>query len=163
MINFLHYERRGFSMVELLVVFALAILLGIIMVPNLSSWRNRTDFDSTVRQIATILREAQSRSMAQASSTSWGVRFENSTTTAPFYALFATSYGAGTTIGYYRLPVSVRYSTSSLAQGSSINITFAQITGLPSATTSIMLELTAGSRQIATSTITVSANGSINY
>jgi type II secretory pathway pseudopilin PulG len=158
--------KRGFTAVELLIMLGFVVVLGIVIMPALLGRRSRIELDNTTRQIGSLLREAQSRSMAQASSTSWGVRFENSTTTAPFYALFATSYSTGTVIGYYRLPATVRFATSSIAQGSFLEIIFAQNTGLPSTSTSIILELRGGSGggpAIASSTVNVNTNGLISF
>ena len=51
----------------------------------------------------------------------WGVHFANPTGTAPFYALFTTSYSAGTVVGTpYLLPTTVAYTTSTLAAGATL-------------------------------------------
>ena len=150
-------------MFELLIVLGFVVILSIVVLPSLYGRRSRIDLDNTTRQIVALLREAQSRSMAQASSTSWGVRFENSTTTTPFYALFATSYATGTRIGYYRLPPSIRYATSSVAEGGFLDITFAQITGLPSTSTSIILELTTSGGGASGPSVTRSGSGKIFF
>jgi type II secretory pathway pseudopilin PulG len=155
--------KRGFTVFELLIVLGFIVILSIVIIPSLSERRSRIDLDNTAKKIVTLLREAQSRSMAQASSTSWGVHFENSATTTPFYALFATSYATGTRIGYYRLPPSIRYATSSVAEGGSLDIIFAQITGLPSTSTSITLELAGSGGGASGQSVTRSGSGKIFF
>lgn len=155
--------NRGFTLVEVVLVAAIITVLAIVIFPSLTSRRSYEDLNATTKKIMALLREAQSRSISQASSTSWGVHFENATTTSPFYALFSSSYSTSTTVGYYRLPPKVTYAPS-LAQGSSTDVTFAQITGLPSASsTSIILQLSPGGSVAANSIITVKSNGPITY
>lgn len=156
-------SKKGFTTIELLIVIGFIAVLGVVVLVSLVGRRSRLEFDNTVKQIATLLREAQSRSMAQASSTEWGVHFENSTTTTPSYALFATSYATSTRIGYYRLPQSVRYATSSVAEGESLDVTFAQITGLPSTSTSITLELTTSGGGTSGPSVTRPGSGKIFF
>src|SRR3989344_8198221 len=79
--------RRGFTIIEIMLVIGIIVALAVVGVLNLTGRRGQTEFDSTVRQISALLRDAQVRSVAQASDKGWGVHFENSTTTAPFYAL----------------------------------------------------------------------------
>lgn len=137
-------SREGFSLIELAVVIGVMIILSIFIFSSLLSRRSRLNLDNTARQITASLREAQSRSIAQEGATIWGVHFDNGTTT-PFYALFKTSYSASTIQSLQRLPTSVCFATSSIAQGGTLDITFAQISGLPSTSTSITLNLVSGS------------------
>ena len=102
---------RGFSLIETVIVVAVATALTVVTYASLSSHRNRNDLKNTTFQVAATLREAASRSASRSSSTSWGVHFENSTSTSPFYALFAETYSTTTRIGYYRLPPTVAYAT----------------------------------------------------
>lgn len=145
-------------MTELLITFALVILIGAVALVNLVGRKGRTDLDLTTRQMVTLLREAQSRSMAQASSTAWGVHFENSTSTPVFFALYASTYTQANSRGTYRLPVSVGYATSTLAVGASLNVSFAQITGL-STSTSVTLYLI--NQPTSSSTIQIASTGAI--
>ncbi|RJP45817.1 prepilin-type N-terminal cleavage/methylation domain-containing protein [Candidatus Parcubacteria bacterium] len=154
--------RRGVTFIEILLVVAITAILAGVTVVNLLGKRSGLELQTTTRQIVALLREAQSNSINQASSTSWGVRFENGTSTAPFYALFFGAYATTTRSGYYRLPPNVRYATSSIPQGSSTNVLFSQITGFPLATTTVVLELLGGGT-VASSVIQVSRNGSITH
>ena len=159
-----HSHKNGFSLIEIFVVIGVIAILAAVSFTTLVNRRSRTEFDGTTRRVAALLREAQSHSMAQKDGTTWGVHLENSTATSPFYAIFKTSYSTSGQIGYYRLPTSIQYATSSIAEGGSIDSTFAQISGLPSASSSITLELTGGGSAVtASSTITVNTNGLISF
>lgn len=156
-------KRRAFTIVELLLGIGIIVILTAVTLTTILSRKSRTELDNTVRQIASLLREAQTRSINQASSTSWGVRLENATSN-PFYSLFMTStYSTDTRVGYYTIPASMRYATSSLPVGSSIDITFSQLTGSPSASSSILFELVSGTEVSATATVFINGSGLITY
>jgi type II secretory pathway pseudopilin PulG len=153
-------RRRGFTILEVALAMFMGTIFALLFFTNLVGYRNRSDFEATEKKIAAVLREAQSRASARSSSTTWGVRFENSTNTTPFYALFHGTYGTSTRVGYYSLPASVAYVTSSLNAGSSTEVTFSQITGAASASTTIVIQMRSGG---ATSTIRVSTSGAVSY
>ena len=155
-------RRWGITMIEILITVAIAAILMGVSIVNLYGFRNRTDLSNTTRTIGAALREAQSRAIAQASSSAWGVHFENSTTTRPFYALFiSTTYSATSTVTRAPLPLTVAYVTSSLALGAARDVTFAQLTGAPSASTSIVIAITGNGS--ASATIAVASSGAITY
>jgi type II secretory pathway pseudopilin PulG len=156
-------SEKALSLIEIITVAAIAVILSVVGFSSLVSNRSRLTLDSTTKQITALLREAQSRSTAQEGGTIWGVRLDNNTST-PFYALFKTSYSSSSEIGHYGLPVNVKYATSSISQGSSVNITFSQISGQPSTSTSITVNLTgSGGAIISNSTITISSSGLIGF
>ena len=164
--KFFKTNQSGFTLVESLIVIGIIIILAGATVGNFLTKRNQVTLDSTTQDIVATLREAGSRATAQEGATGWGVHFENSTITAPFYALFKTSYASANTVGYYRLPVGVGYATSSIPQGSSLDVTFTQLSGLPSATSSITLNLTLGASNgsVTTSTtIIVGTTGIVSF
>ncbi len=155
--------RQGFSLIELAVVIVIIIVVFGVSFVNLLGSKNRANLDSSTRKISALLREAQSRSAVQESGSMWGVHLENSTNTTPFYALFYGAYGTSTVVERYPLPNLISYSTSSIGQGSSLEITFAQLSGFPSASTSVTLNLLSGGTVVTSSVIRVSSSGLIGY
>ncbi len=153
--------KHGFTLVELLIVVALVAIIAVIGYMNLSGTRRGADVKNAARDMTALLREAQSRSSAQVQGAAWGVHFENSTATAPFYSIFYGAYSAGTRTGYYRLPGGVQYVSATLGAGSSTEIVFYQITGLPSSTLSLNL-LGVGGVGV-NATITVATSGLVSY
>ncbi len=160
--NVMSAGKRGMTMAELLIVVMIISVITLVSLPALSKRRGQNDLTNTTQQIVSILREARTRSVSQASSTSWGVRLGNPTTTSPFYALFfSQSYGSTTTIGYYKMPPTLAYSTSSIASGSNLDITFSQLSGNALASTSVNVYII-GNQSIS-STINVASSGAVSF
>ncbi|MEY4731196.1 MAG: hypothetical protein RL681_142 [Candidatus Parcubacteria bacterium] len=132
--------RRGTTIIELAIAMGIMVLLSVLVILSLSGWRNRAGLDSATKQITVLLREAQSRSMTRASGVAWGVHFDNTASSTPFYALFSVSYSTSTAQKRTLLPTGVHFSNTSVPEGTSLNITFAELTGIPSTSTVIMLE-----------------------
>ena len=154
--------KKGFTLIELLVVIGILIAVSVITVVNLAGKRVDADLTSTTQRIVTTLRQAQSDSMAQENGATWGVHFSNSTSTPPSFALFSGSYATGTVVGQYPLPATVAYLTSTLASGATLDITFAQVTGAASASTSIGFYMPKENVAFS-STISIASSGAVNY
>lgn len=148
-------------MIELMMVMAIAVVLGVVALVSLSGRRNITQLNTTGQQVLTLLREAQSRSMlGSESGATWGLYLENSTS-VPFYAIFKNTYSAVNRVGNtYRLPPNVEFVTSTLASGSSTSITFTPISGASSVSTTISLRLVPEGTLY---TITIGSYGQIAY
>lgn len=149
-------------MIELLIVIGVIAALAFISVTTLVGRRSRVELDNTSRKIVATLREAQSRSAAQEGGTIWGVHFDNATSPA-FYALFKTSYNASNTVSRYPLSANVRYATSSVSSGGTLDITFAQISGIPSTSTAITVELFTGGGGSGGPSVSRSGSGKIFF
>ncbi len=136
------YGKKAFTLIEVLLSIAIMGVFAFLAASSILGRKSENDLQNTAKQIVALTREAETKSVIQASSTIWGVHFENSTATAPFYAIFnTTSYSSSTRYGYYRLPPNVGYVTSTLALGASLEVTFAQISGVASASTSFSIYL----------------------
>ena len=160
-------RRHGFTLVEVIITLAIMVVLATVSIVGLSSSRRKAALDNNTAQIAALLREAQSNSMAQNKSTGWGVRFDNINPSLPFYDLFYGKDPGGLGVGgaasnsiisAYPLAPGICYATSSIARGSYKTITFSQITGLPSATATIILQLMTGGGCGAVTTVSSSAS-----
>ncbi len=156
-------RRTGFTLIEIIAAVALLVAFIVLLrTANLFGGRNEADLNGATENIVALLREAQSDSMAQEQGVSWGVHLANTTTTTPFYALFASStYATSAIAGYYRLPSSVAYATATLASGAAIDITFSQITGAASVATSVRL-YSLGTASLS-STISIASSGTVSY
>lgn len=155
-------KRAGFTLVELIVVIAVIAVLGIVSLVNLLGRRNTSDLTATAQRMAALLREAQSRSVAQYSSQSWGVHFENTSSPAPFYALFSgASYSTSSQESRYPLSASVAYTTSTVPQNASVNILFSQISGAQTGSSSVGIYLLQSPSS--SSTISVATSGAVSY
>jgi prepilin-type N-terminal cleavage/methylation domain-containing protein len=155
--------RKGFTLLEVVMVVAIIALLGMAAVLSLSRSKSSTSLTLTVAEVGALLREAESRSVTDAQGAPWGVYFSNATNTAPFYALFSSSsYSTTTRVGYYRLPVGVVYATNTIAVGATTSILFQPISGLPVATATIGF-LSTSQKSLASSSVSVSSAGTVTY
>jgi prepilin-type N-terminal cleavage/methylation domain-containing protein len=158
-------RKDGFTIIEIIIVIAIIATISAIMFVTLLGKKGGTDLTTTASQIGAILREAESRSMAQTQGAAWGVYFGNPTNTAPFYALFYNAYSPTTTAGYYPLPVTVGYTSATIAAGSSLSVTFSQVTGLPSVSTTVGLYIFNPQKNLLTtsSIVSIGASGVVSY
>jgi prepilin-type N-terminal cleavage/methylation domain-containing protein len=97
----------GFTLIELMISIAIIIILGAATFGVFSGSRNANDVTNAAKQMAAVLRQAQTQSVQDYQGAAWGVHFANPTGTAPFYALFSNAYATATTAAYYRLPSSL--------------------------------------------------------
>jgi len=155
--------KQGFTLIELLVVIALTIAIGAVIFANIAGRKSTTDLTAATQQVVVLLRQAQSDAMGQESDVAWGVHFANPTGTAPFYALFTTSYSTGTVVGSpYLLPSTVAYTTSTLAAGATLDVIFSLISGVSSVSTSIGLYMPEQNAAYS-STISITPSGEVSY
>ncbi len=150
--------RRGATIMEMTVAVGIMVVIGLVALVSLSGWRNQAGLDSATKQVAALLREAQSRSMTRTSGVIWGVHFDNTSSSSPFYALFSVAYSTSTAQKRTLLPSGVRFSETSIPAGSSLDITFAELTGVPSTSTTILLEF-GGSGGAAEASVSRSGSG----
>ena len=140
---------------------------------NLVGWQKQKQLSSASQQIATLIREAESRAISQSKGASWGIHFEDGPS-GPYYALFySDTYNATTTVTRYSLPTSLNYNSSTFANGSSTTIIFSQISGAPQVIsgggprTSLIGNITVGlylaGQQATSANITLSDTGSVAF
>lgn len=130
-------DRKGFTLIEIGIVVTIIAIMGVVAAIALTSRKNTNDLASTTTAVTALLHEAESRSVTQVQGTSWGIHFSNTTSTAPFYAIFYSYYSPTTTVGYYRLPSDVAYVPGTVPIGGTLDVIFSQISGMSSASTTI--------------------------
>ncbi len=124
-------RHRGFTLTEMLIVIAIVMVLGVALLLSAPGQKASLQVTSATQEIATTLREAQSRTMSgdengQTTNGFWGVEMANTTATAPYFGLFFATSTANITSsislvgGRYALPSSIAYTTSTLPSGGTI-------------------------------------------
>jgi prepilin-type N-terminal cleavage/methylation domain-containing protein len=157
-------NKKGFTLTELLIVIVIIMLIIVFVYLSLFRRKGFSELYSTRDQIVALLREAQNNAISQKQDSEWGVYFSNLTSTSPFYSLFyGTTYSTSTSLKKYNLPTSVKYNTSTIPTGSSLTIYFNKITGMPSTSTSIILNFNLSNQTIASSTININQSGLISF
>ncbi len=156
------FTRAAFTLVEIVIVIAIVVVIGIFAYTNLLGGKNSTDLATATTQIVASVRQVQSESASQSQGVAWGIHFANATNTTPYYAIFTgSSYASGTVQGKYLLPPTVAYVTSTLPVGSSEDVTFSKISGASSASTSIGLYLISNPSDV--QDISISSIGQVSY
>jgi prepilin-type N-terminal cleavage/methylation domain-containing protein len=151
-------SRSGFSFIELLVVMGIIAIVGGVSLISLVGRKNTATLNTTGDKIVALLREAQSRSVGQASSSAWGVHFDNTDPTQPFYSLFSGTYSTSSRENVYPLPPNVNY--SAIVEGGSYDATFEQITGRSAG---LSLGLYAGNVNSPGITVTIDQYGAVDW
>ncbi len=151
---------NGFTLVELIVAFGVAIILVSAGFLSIISYKNNQGVSSESQEIATALRAAQNNSLSQESGNRWGVYFENTSENGAFYVIFSgLAYSATTTYTKNVLPSNAKFITPAL--GATSSVVFSPITGLPNSALTVKISLI--SNQNVSSTISVTSNGQIQY
>lgn len=184
-------KRSGFTLAEMLVVVGIVMVLGVILMLSSPGEPASVGAVSVTQQIATLLREAQSRTLTgdlngQTASGFWGVEIMNATNTSPFYSLFfatSTANVASSSVtnvnGRNLLPPMVAFATSSVPAGGTLYVYYSSGTFPPGqaigaygvctgftcpATTTITLSLYEfRSSPPVSTTITIAPTGEVSY
>jgi prepilin-type N-terminal cleavage/methylation domain-containing protein len=155
-------SSAGFTLVELLISIAIIVILGAVTFGSFLNAKNSGDLSNTAKQIAALVRQAQTQSVQDYRGAAWGVRFANGagSPSATFYAFFSGAYSTSTTTGYYRLPTTVAFTSSTLPASSSRDVIFSPISGF---TTSTSIGLYLVGQPSMSSTILIATSGVVSY
>ncbi|MFH1246263.1 MAG: prepilin-type N-terminal cleavage/methylation domain-containing protein [Candidatus Liptonbacteria bacterium] len=155
--------RKGFSLIELMMVIGIMAIVGFFVLPNLSGKRSATQLDLATKEIAAALREAQGRALAEASSSAWGVHLDNVVSSSPFFAVYAGTYNISSVTAREPLPSGIQFATTSVPEEGSRDISFGQATGRPQASTTVQLVLKIPAGNVTSTIISVNAFGAVSY
>ncbi|MBN2197711.1 prepilin-type N-terminal cleavage/methylation domain-containing protein [Candidatus Wolfebacteria bacterium] len=154
------FQKKGFSLIELIISIAILAIVSSVGFINIINYKNRQTLVSNAREIVTILRNAQDRSLSQEGGSRWGVYFENPVEGVGFFELFQGS-------SYSSNAVSLKSSLASSVQfdiplaGSSSTVVFSPVTGLPDKVLDIEISLIG--KPSVSSTISVNSAGKISF
>ena len=148
----------GFTLIELIIVMAISVIIIISSYSIIGfNFKSQSELELTAREIISVLRNAQDRSISQEDSSQWGVYFENAANNSGFYVLYR---GVTTTfVSKKNLRPNIQFLDPVI--GNSKNISFYKMNGLPTSSTTVVIFLKNNS--LATTTITINSNGQIQY
>jgi prepilin-type N-terminal cleavage/methylation domain-containing protein len=141
--------KKGFTLLEIIVVVSITIMISFIVYSPLSSLNNRQILDKEVAQVESYIQKSRMNSLNSKNGDEYGITF--TTSTVRVVAIIASS----TTV-LYTLNNRVQLASSTLGTST---IIFSRISGLPSATGTLMYVYDTGSSAIGTSTITINGLG----
>jgi prepilin-type N-terminal cleavage/methylation domain-containing protein len=142
-------KNKGFTLLELMIVIVLTCVLSSIVYVSFTSLNNRQILDKEMAQVKSYIQKARINSLNSKNGDAHGVMF--ATTSLTVVELLATS-----TLYVYVLNERIRLTSSTLGTST---LTFARISGLPSATGTLTYTYGSGSTVVGTSTITINNAG----
>lgn len=160
-------QRRGFTLLEVLIVLGIAIVLvgatGMLLRSNSNSLRS----EQTAETVISLLKNTQSKARQQDGGARWGVQIDNTTGDPITYSAFVVDEDLladplfsgipGEVTETFALPKIIKSTTPPLGEKSII--IFAKGTGLPTAATNLVLQI--GEDESSAKTISIEANGRI--
>ena len=144
-----YMPSKGFTLLEVIVALSIVIMLGTIIYTPLSSLNNRQILDKEVAQVESYIQKSRMNSLNSKNGDEYGIVFSSSTVRV--VAIIASS----TTV-LYTLNSRVTLASSTLGTSTVI---FSRISGLPSATGTLMYVYKTGGSIVGTSTITINGLG----
>ncbi|MDI6717891.1 MAG: prepilin-type N-terminal cleavage/methylation domain-containing protein [Patescibacteria group bacterium] len=151
--------KRGFSLIEVLIVIIMIITIISIGSFEISSFYRRQNLNDSVSKIAFALRGAREKAISQENGQQWGIHFDN-TESSGFYALFSgDTYSFSN--AYERIGLNENIKFLNPPQGFSIDVKFSKFTGLPSTSSSIIISLISNPSDL--KTINMNSNGEVLY
>jgi prepilin-type N-terminal cleavage/methylation domain-containing protein len=161
------YVRRGFTLIEILIVSGIVVVVGFFTTTTVYGWREHKTLSVTAEQMATLLREAVSSAVQQKEGADWGVQFHNDVASPPasYFAIFQEdALGSRVEISRHPLPASVKYDETFFSSGQDKYCTFAQITGqVEDASDCDEVKIFLTQNAEASSTIRIAETGAIAY
>lgn len=116
--------QRGFTLIEIVIVIAILGTLGVAGIVSLLSQRVNRDLLTTGQNALTVLRLAQSKTIAGEGNSQWGVHLDPS----QFVLFRGSSYAGATSMQTFALPATVDVGNISLVGGGP-DIIFTRISG----------------------------------
>jgi type IV fimbrial biogenesis protein FimT len=136
-------NKRGVTLLELVVVFAIIAIGAVLAVPNMGPWIANYRLRTAARDITSTLRVAQMRAVSN--NTDYGVAFNTGNRQ---YQLYRSSGGLVTDGPLTDLPKGIQFNSVTFAIDSTLNLPFARF--LPNSSSNggrVILQNTKGSQR----------------
>lgn len=122
--NYKLRANKGFTLIEFIIVFIIAALIGVIIIGSVLSFRAQADLSTSVQNVIDKFRSGRAQTIASQSADKWGVHIDSSSTTLFKGASYSPSDSNNVV---YNLPATIEIANSSL--GLPADIVFERITG----------------------------------
>lgn len=142
--------KKGFTLVELMLVIAIITILAGVTAPFYSELMNRNELDTAVQAVSAGLKRAQVISQAMDYDDGWGVKVDSGAITIFKGNTFATRDTA--------FDEEVNISTN-ISVSNTTEFTFDKFTGLPIVAGTVTLESLTGEQR----NITINTKGRVSY
>ena len=142
-------QTKGFTLLELIICIALVAIVGQLVYSSFNALNNRQILDQEVAQVKSYIQKSRMDSLNSKNGDSHGIMFASSSISVIEILATSTSF-------IYTLNNRVRLVNSTLGTST---LTFARISGLPSATGTLTYTYSSGNMIVGTSTITINGAG----
>lgn len=146
--------KKGFTLLELLMVVSILVLLGTASLASFVNSRNIRDLTTFGQNVVSILKLAQSRALAGENNSQWGVRLES----GRFILFQGVTYAGAANTQIYVLPSHIQIWNIALAGGGQ-DVIFKKLTGRTDQ--SGIFELQAATDASKIFSVTVDASGKV--
>lgn len=146
--------KFGITFIELLISIAIITVLVILVISGFNSFRESAQLNEAHSTILDMLHDARSRTLSGEKNTQYGMHFETNQAVLFSGASYSSGFASNEP---YTLPPLSRISSINL--GGPVDIVFARLTGVASASGTIIIESTPNPSK--TKTITVFSSGNI--
>ncbi len=146
-------KEYGFSLIELLIIIGIVILLIVMIVPSLASFRKNQALQNTTNAIVSLLQEARGQTLASYNTTFYSVRFE--TDRAILFS--GGSYNSSDTtnkVVVFDIPVVLQ---TTVLNGGGVSVSFDRLKGTTSQHGTITIGISGGESR----TVSISSSGVI--
>ena len=148
------YHNKGFTLVEIIVAMGIVLLLAALALVSFRASRDARDLSTSTQDILSIIRLAQSKTLAGEDDADWGVHL-----TQTQFTLFRGPAFAGSTLTEtHDLPSSLELVSITLAGGGS-DIIFTRVTGATNQNGSFILRVAA--TPATSASFTVDSSGAV--
>lgn len=163
-------NRNGFTLIELLLVMGITSILMVMGVISMLGYVGNQNLESETRAILALMRDAQSKSMAQQNDSRWGVYLQNNVSpTRDTYTIFQADEALVASTTYIGIPGTTLESRTmrsnvafaSPAEATTTTVLFTKISGQPNASTTVILQKIGDASS--QKTIFISGNGKLDY
>lgn len=148
--------KKGISAIEIFVVVAIVALLAAVVIPQFAKIRERQVLKSAVEDILSSISKAQSRTLASAESSSYGVYFESNKVVIFKGTIFSSSDANNETVDLTS-PANISNVTLAEVGASSGKIYFNRLSGTPDKSGTVTVSTMDYSK-----IITISATGAVS-
>jgi len=156
-----NWKSRGFTMIEVIVIIVMFSVLSLIVITNFALQKQKTDLKSNVQDVVSILRLAQSKTLASTDSNQYGVYFDDLALPNSYVLFKGESYASrdpSFDVAYVLL-ATMEFSSISFSGGN--EVVFDKLTGTTSQAGSLDVRMKLDISQ--SETIFISNSGSIDF
>lgn len=134
--------KKGFTLLEIIIVLAILLVIGTIVFANLSNFKNKQVINGATADLNSFIYKAKSLTLESFESSQYGVRFEPN----EVYIFKGSSYTGSNIIDTVVMPEGLTVETGTITVPG--DVVYERLTGDPSVRGSVVLKFSSYSSEI---------------